>query len=59
MTKKTARNTKTTAKKAKRVSLSKRTLKDLQAGDSNPKGGRAAFTLVHAGCCTLKDFLSC
>jgi hypothetical protein len=39
--KKPAKGTKTTAKKAKRLSLSKKTLKDLSGRGSGPKSGVA------------------
>jgi hypothetical protein len=47
MTAKSPKNTKTTAKKAKRLSLSKQTLKDLMPHGQGPKGG----TLVRTGAC--------
>ena len=49
--KKPAKGTKATARKSKRLSLSKQTLKDLSAHGKGPLGGRRALSPVP---CTLK-----
>jgi hypothetical protein len=55
MTKKTVKGAKPAAKKAKRLSLSKKTLKDLTALGKGPLGGRRpAGGLVSVLPCSLK-----
>jgi hypothetical protein len=51
--KKPAKGTKTTAKKAKRLSLSKRTLKDLTARGKGPLGGRRMVSDAQGYCPTV------
>ncbi len=52
MTSKTAKSTKPAAKKAKRLSLSKQTLKDLSSRGRGPKGGMGIkIVLSHCTTC--------
>jgi hypothetical protein len=46
MTAKTTKGAKPTAKKAKRLGLGKKTLKDLTARGKGPPGGKAARTTI-------------